>query len=206
VEASAALTSGRLEVVPASAGAYDPRWQQGVLQAAFDDGYPEVRWSGQASTAWGVMTPSEHRSVEVATDELCGPGVSVLCQYSFEEAGAALAEISRLHSAGVREGSLTAVPTREGLALAGEADLSNHEVLGAALSSAARRPPRGRLVLDLGGLEFLDIGACRTLLAATDGYRRRGGRVEIRRGPRRVARVLRLLGTVDEIGLSLEEG
>jgi anti-anti-sigma factor len=146
-----------------------------------------------------------HRRVEAATDELCGPRVSVLCQYSFEEAGAALATISRLHSAGVREGCLTALPLPEGLALAGEVDLGNREVLAATLSEAVRRACGGRLVLDLGGLEFFDISAYRTLLAATDGYRCGGGQVEIRRAPRQVQRVLRLLGTGDEIGMLMEE-
>jgi anti-anti-sigma factor len=84
------------------------------------------------------------------------------------------------------------------LTLVGEVDISNSSRLSGRLRDllAPGRPdPVRRLVVDLAGLEFLDVTGFRALLEAEADLRRRGGALVLRSPGRRVRRLLDLLDT-----------
>jgi anti-sigma B factor antagonist len=84
------------------------------------------------------------------------------------------------------------------LRLRGELDLEGASCLRAHLERL-QRSYRGRLVLDLGEVEFIQSAGIAVLLEA-DGYARRDGwMLEIRPGPAHVQRVLRFTGVLDHL-------
>ncbi|MGH3330405.1 MAG: MEDS domain-containing protein, partial [Nocardioidaceae bacterium] len=181
VDVGEAKERGQLEVFSADAKAYDPAWQASVVAAALAEGYPSVRWSGEADTAWGVMSPAAHADVEWATDELCHvEPVSILCQYSTRLSLETLQTVCAMHGDGVRESLLHTSPVPGGIALAGEVDASNEKVLRSALLAATSAAEQGSLVLEMGSLHFLDVRGARSLLTGTSAYRCGGGTVYLR--------------------------
>jgi anti-anti-sigma regulatory factor len=181
-----ALESGQLEVFTASEEAYSPEWQEDVVDKALAAGYPTVAWSGAATTAWSVMSPSTHAEIEWATDELCRTRpVSVLCQYAATLPQATLQTVCAMHGAGVRESQLRTRPVPGGLELAGSVDASNERILRSALVAAAATAPSdgGAFSIDLSRLEFLDVAGARAFVTGTTPHRIKGGRVRLK-GPR----------------------
>ena len=95
---------------------------------------------------------------------------------------------------------LTARASREGehvvLHLTGEVDISNSERLRGRFNDllAPGRAAEVRvLVVDLSGLEFLDLTGLQALLDAKAALRRRGSSLVLRAPTRRVRRLLELL-------------
>lgn len=206
VDAGEALASGQLSVVVADQLAYDPDWQNGVVESALEDGYPSVRWSGEAETAWSLMPRPAHEALEQATDGLCQERpVSVMCQYSTAETDGRLTAWCHLHGAGLRERSVALACTRSGVAIAGEIDITNHAIVRSALTAATSRATRPACTLDLSGLRFLDVRGADAIVTGTDGYRRAGGRVLIAGAQGPVARVLHVLDIGVGGGISMEE-
>jgi anti-sigma B factor antagonist len=81
------------------------------------------------------------------------------------------------------------------LALRGELDFSDAQVLSSWLADIVSREPW--VIVDLAGLEFMDCSSCRVLAGARDLARRAGGDVLLA-GPRgAVARILVLTGWAD---------
>lgn len=201
-----AVTRGQLEVRVADQQTYDPAWQDKMVDEALAQGYPTVRWSGEASTAWGVMTPAEHAKVEWATDRMCSERpVSVLCQYPAYLPQTTLETACAMHEAGVREANLRTTPFPGGLSVAGSVDASNRRTLRSALSAAAAtRADRGTLVVDLDRLAFLDVSGARAFMTGTVQHRIKGGTVRLRspRGP--VQSVLHLLHVDTAQGFEVE--
>lgn len=205
VDLGDAVEQGRLEVFTADDQAYDPAWQQSVVDRALTEGYPTVSWSGEAQTAWGVMPPAQHADVECATDELCrSQPVSVLCQYPARLPQATLQTVCAVHGSGIREALLQTFPGPDGVALAGTVDASNERLLRSALAAAASRRGPGWLDVDLSRLEFLDVAGARALLTGTTGHRLRGGGVRLRGALGTVEHVLRLLGVDREEHFAVE--
>jgi anti-anti-sigma factor len=193
VDADEALHRGQVQVVAASETAYDPAWQLGVVEAALAEGYPSVRWAGEAETAWTVMTRCAHAQVERSTDDLCRTRpLSVLCQYPVQESEQDLTELCSVHGAGVREGIMTVSCTPDGIAVAGEVDISNRAILRSALV-ASTASGGDAYTLDLHHLQFLDVSGTRAIVSGTAGYRSHGGRVLIRAAQRPVERLLHVL-------------
>lgn len=170
-----AMRTGQIQVIPAESAAYDLDWQSSVVEQALRE-YPFVRWSGDATTAWGVMPEGRHAEVEWATDEVCrSRQVSVMCQYPAGASMGVLGNLSAAHGAGLRERLLELAPLQGGgLAVSGEVDLSNQHILLAVLSAATRTTDRDPFGMDLSGLAFLDVAGLRALMAGTDRYRRLG--------------------------------
>ena len=195
VDADEALERHQLEVYAASPDVYSPSWQAKVVEDALAAGYPTVRWSGEATTAWSVMSPAAHAEIESATDELCREQpVSILCQYSAGLPQATLQSVCAVHGAGMRETQLRTWPMPEGVALAGSVDASNQRILRSALVAAtAATPDRSTFVVDLRALEFLDVAGARAFLTGTTSHRIRRGIVRLRAPQRAVESVLRLL-------------
>jgi len=200
-----AMQSGQIQLVPADHGAYDPAWQASVVERALRQGYPSVRWSGDATTAWRVMPQPRHAVVERATDQACRSGpVSVMCQYPVRKAAGILRLVSAAHSAGLRERLLQAAPIEGGLALSGDLDISNQGILSSVLLAATTPPERDPFVVDLSGLDFVDVGGVRSLKAGTALYRRLGGHVRLQTPQPHVDRLIRLLGVDREPGFLTE--
>jgi anti-anti-sigma factor len=98
-----------------------------------------------------------------------------------------LIELGHLTVSSVRDG---AVHT---LSLTGELDLANAGALERELIDVEGTDAE-TIVLDLGGLAFIDSTGIRLLLAADARARRDSDRLQMRRGPSAVARVLRIAG------------
>jgi anti-anti-sigma factor len=195
VDVGEAFESGQLEVFTATPDVYEPAWQSKVVEAALAAGYPSVRWSGEAATAWSVMAPSAHADVEWATDRLCQERpVSILCQYASDLPQPILQSVCAMHAAGTREAQLRTSPISEGVALAGSVDASNQRLLRSTLIAASSSTAdRSVFVIDLRGLEFLDVAGARAFLTGTTSHRIRHGTVCLRAPQRSVESVLRLL-------------
>jgi len=207
IDVDDALARGQIQTVPADAGAYSPTWQASMVEQALADGYPTVRWSGEAATAWREMSPSVHADIEWATDELCHTlPVSVLCQYSSGLARTPTQTVFAMHGDGVRSSQLQTSPIPGGLALAGEVDTSNERILRSALmaASAVASEGQGSFVVELSQVDFLDVAGVRTFMTGTAGHRVGGGTVCLRGAQRRVDRVLRLLGVDTADGFVIE--
>jgi len=206
VDAFGAISRGQLRVLAASDETYTAAWQVSMVEDALAEGYPEVWWSGEAETAWSIMTPAAHADVEWETDRLCeSRPVSILCQYPAKLPPATLDAVCAMHGGGVRESLLRTSPCAEGMVLAGEADASNEQVTRSALRAATSAFVRDRFVLDLRALRFLDVAGVRSLLAGTAAYRSSGGVVCLRNARSSVDRVLRLLGVDRAVGVTVEE-
>ena len=207
IYADAAVDRGQLRVLPADDEAYSEGFQTRAVDEALAEGYPTVRWSGEAETAWGVMSPAAHADVEWATDDLCRRRpVSILCQYSGGMSQATLQTVCAMHGGGVREALLHTAPLLRGIALAGEVDVSNEAILRSSLLAACSAGiGRGCFVVDLRRLDFLDVSGAKALLAATSAHRSNGGKVVLRAAQPQVDRVLRLLDVHRADGSVLEE-
>jgi len=195
VDVGEAFESGQLEVCPATPDVYEPAWQSKVVEAALTAGYPSVRWSGEAATAWSVMSPSAHADIEWATDRLCQEQpVSILCQYAADLPQPTLQSVCAMHGAGMLEAQLRTSPIPDGVALAGSVDASNQRLLRSALIAASSSTAdRSLFVIDLKDLEFLDVAGARAFLTGTTGHRIRHGKVCLRSPQRPVGSMLRLL-------------
>jgi anti-anti-sigma factor len=103
-----------------------------------------------------------------------------------------LIELGQLTVRSVRSGEVHTV------SLAGELDLANAGEVERELIAVEATDAR-TIVLDLGGLEFIDSTGIRLLLAADARARRDSDRLQMRRGPAAVERVLRIAGIVDQL-------
>jgi anti-anti-sigma factor len=192
----AAVDRGQLEVFPADDEAYSQQFQTRAIDDALAAGYPTVRWSAEAETAWSVMSRSAHADVEWSTDELCRQRpVSILCQYPAGLTQPTLQTVCAMHAGGVRDSLLQTSLIPGGIALAGEVDVSNEAILRSSLMAAgsATKVGRGSFAVDLSRLDFLDVAGAKALLTATTAHRMNGGRVFLRAAQPPVERVLRLL-------------
>jgi anti-anti-sigma factor len=204
--ALAAMSNGQIEIVPTDWAAYDLAWQADAVERALR-GYPSVRVSAHTATAWDVVPRQREAETEQATDEVCRSSpVSVLCQYPARESLDLLALVSVAHGAGMREKLLQTAPLPGGgLALYGELDISNRDILRSVLLAATSTTTCRRFMLDLSALDFVDIGGIRTLVGGTEPYRRRGGQVLLQGAQPQVDRLLRLYGVDRERGLFIGE-
>jgi anti-sigma B factor antagonist len=82
------------------------------------------------------------------------------------------------------------------ISLTGELDLSGARQLEARLDEVEREAP-ARLVIDLGGLAFIDSTGLRLLLQADARARERGCELLLRRGQPSVQRVFEVTGALD---------
>lgn len=208
LDVDGAVDRGQLQVIPAGDVAYSTTWQASTIDAALAAGYPTVRWSAEAETAWGVMCPAEHAEIEWATDELCqSRPVSILCQYSTSLTPATLQTVCAMHGSRVRESLLHTFSIPGGIALAGEVDVSNVAILHSSLTAACGATEVGHraVVVDLGRLTFLDVAGSTALLTGTAAHRGNGGSVLLVAIQPPVDRLLHLLGVDREPGFIVEE-
>jgi len=199
--------AGQLESLP-PAEFYSPRGQDEVISRALAEGFSGVRLSAQASAALSIMSELEYLAAEQAMDRHCRSGsVSVMCGYTRPiPPEQPLRDTLATHSEGVRAVGFTSLRGATGVRLYGEVDLVTCDVLAAALDAAVRTRTAGHeLVLDLSGLDFIDVAGARILLRATADFRAAGGRLVLERVQHPVARALRLLDIDRAPGLRLVE-
>lgn len=206
VDVDVALVRGQLQVFPASEQTYSPAWQDDKVDEALEDGYPMVWWSGEATTAWSVMSPAEHADVEWATDAMCSSRpVSVLCQYGAHLPQATLQTVCAMHGGGVRGPQLRTSPVPGGVEVAGSVDASNEKVLRSALvAAAATSGGADTFTVELSGLEFLDVAGARAFVTGTAPHRLEGGKVSLRAPQQPVDSLLRLLRVHEADGFEVE--
>jgi anti-anti-sigma factor len=208
VDADEVLGRGQLQVFRAEDDrVYRETWFMKVLEQALAEGYPTVRWSAEADTAWSVMSPEVHAAIEAMTDDMCrSQPVSVLCQYPSRLGEATLQTVCALHGDGLRGAMVQTTPIPGGCAVAGEVDRSDARMLHLALAAASANPRHGdaAFVVDLGALDFLDVAGARALVTGTEEHRVRGGTVSLRAAQPNVAHLLRLLGVDRLAGFGLE--
>ncbi len=193
IDVSAPATEDRLLVLPPAA-LHSPGEQIHRVEQALGEGYIAVRVATELSTASSRLAAATIAAYERDMDKLCRTHpVSALCQYDRATSSRPqLGDAAAMHCRGIRESLLQTVPTAGGIALTGELDASNAELLEAALrpliGSAA-----GRLELDLARLGFIDATGCQVLRDAAEQLRTRGGRLLLVAPQPWVGRVLALL-------------
>jgi anti-anti-sigma regulatory factor len=209
VDVTDAVRRGQVEIVDPSVG-LGPAWQARLVEDGLAAGYPAVRLGGDAGTSSTVMSPSAHVEAERAADELCRTAAaSILCQYPSTLPGSLLERACSLHGGGVRAAMVDINPIQDGIAVTGEADLSNASALRAALAAGYARLSEQvttSFAVDLAGLHFLDVAAARALVTGTSVPRSRGVDVRLRSAVPIVDFLLRQLGVDTIDGLTLESG
>ena len=192
IDVGAATAAGHLEVLPMSEFC-----QADLVEQALDDGFPAVRVSTEAGQA--VASEPSFADIEQAIERLCrAPQVSALCQYDRRVAtGPVLDEVAGNHPTGVRETQLHTAERTRGLAIAGEIDFTNDEVLAATLK-AATSSASGVFRVDLRRVTFVSAGGLRALATGTQAFRDQGGELVLVCPQPRVDRSLKLLA-VDQL-------
>lgn len=191
-----AVQRGQLQVFSAGDGrVYDQAWQASLLDEALADGFPAVRWSAEADTAWSVMPRALHADIEWATDDLCRTRpVSVLCQYPAELQETTMETVCAMHTDGLRGSLVRTSPIPGGMAIAGEVDRTNAGIVHSALAAQSATTGETAFVVELSGLDFVDLAGARALVTGTAACRAAGGSVCLRAAQPPVDRLLRLLG------------
>jgi anti-anti-sigma factor len=137
---------------------------------------------------------------EHAADEFIasGSGMSAMCAYRSDLPASTLGDALAAHPTGHGPDHLS--PWRlffdeRGLALAGSVDTFTAGRLATLLAGT---PTGGHAVLDLSGLDFVDVAGCRTLAGWATALQERGVPLEIHGASALMRRVWRLLG-LDEV-------
>ncbi|MCO1656100.1 MEDS domain-containing protein [Pseudonocardia humida] len=195
IDVGSAIGDGVLEVLSPDEF-YRPGGQEALLDRVLAEGYPSLRISGEASSAYGVLTPAAHREIEDLMDRLCATRpVSALCQYAVPAIPgvAALNDLVGLHPAGLTELTLDTRGGDDGLVLRGAVDFTNVDFLRAGLVAAmSAADAGGSLRVDLSEVEHLSASACRAIAQDCGPFRTSGPRLLLWGVRPVVARVMRL--------------
>jgi MEDS: MEthanogen/methylotroph, DcmR Sensory domain len=161
-----------------------------MVERALAEGYRGLGVLVWADGVIAAVSPPGHAVIETSLAQLCREHpVSVLCVYDRGGAGSRQLDLAVTHHPDeLRDQQAFVSHDRHRLALGGEFDLSNLDVLSTALRTLTAVGATGAgsapsavptLEVDLRRLEFLSVGAARTLDIDTAGYRHHGGRVEL---------------------------
>ncbi|SDE98293.1 anti-anti-sigma factor [Blastococcus aurantiacus] len=167
---------------------------------ALADGYSGLRVVAELSEL--AADSGQHAELvrwEHVADELLasGAGMTAMCAYRSDLPPATLGDVLAVHPLAHGPGHVT--PYRlffdaDRVVLTGSVDTSTAGRLATALAGT----PTGRsAVLDLGGLEFVDVAGCRALAGWAIALRDRGVPLEIRGASALVQRIWRILGFSD---------
>lgn len=206
VDFAAALADGRLAVLPL-ARFYPEGDHEAVVDQALAEGFPAVRLAADASAAFGAQPLSAHLDIEHRIDRLCRTRpVSALCQYAEPTTEpAVLRALLAGHGYRLRSSGLDMAAGPQGLALAGEIDRANADLFATALGDAVTGAA-DEVRLDLAGLEFMDVAACRQLVYTSRDFRQAGGHVVLATPRSTVDWTLRLLAVDQFAGIDLIGG
>lgn len=165
-----------------------------LVARAIADGFRGLGVLVWADNLIAATSDDVHARLETVLSDLCASQpVAALCLYSRRAPGSPPLQRAVAHHSEVDGDPLVRVRrTQRGVALDGEIDSSNSDVLAAALTAVtAAASPTVRV--DLSGLRFLSARGAGLLESATAAYRAGGGVVELHL-PAHLARVLRLCG------------
>jgi anti-anti-sigma regulatory factor len=187
VMARGAVETLTLDEVYASGGSLDPARQLAYYGAATrrarDAGYRGLRVLAEASdlAADPALRPQLVRWEQLA-DEFAvhGGGFTAMCAYRVDLPREALADVAAVHPLvrGPREvSSFRLFSDRDRLRLIGSVDTFCSDRLARVLDAAP--VAENGVVLDLAGLDFLDIAACRTLARWAARLAARSVRLEV---------------------------
>jgi anti-anti-sigma factor len=130
-----------------------------------------------------------------------------MCRYARRSTtGQLLRDVVGMHVAGVRDPTLSSGETGSELVLRGEVDIANVAVLAATLAAAldaAMSSGRDVVRLDLAGVDFLGVSACRAIVEESAAFRDGGGRLVLAGSAPGLLRVLTLVGLPAVPGLEL---
>lgn len=208
-DVAALMAGGALETmtvleVYAAAGplAADPQraFYDAATRRAIDDGYRGLRVVAEVTElAADPGLIEELVRWEHAADEFIasGSGMSAMCAYRGDLPPATLGAVLAVHP--LSHGPDQLSPFRlffddDRIVLAGSVDTFSADRLATLLAGT----PTGRsALLDLGGLEFIDVAGCRALAGWVGELRTRGVPLEVRGASPLLQRVWRILGLDD---------
>jgi hypothetical protein len=186
-----------------------------LVERALAEGYRGLGVLIWADGSIAAASPQGHADIESSLAALCrAQPVSVLCVYDRGGAGTRQLDLAVTHHPDeLRDQQALVHHDRHRLALGGEFDLDNLDLLSTALQTLTAHATTGdtppavpTLQVDLRQLNFLSVAAARTLDIATAGYRRHGGRVELHHPSPHLTTVLHLLNLHRLPGLTLLSG
>jgi hypothetical protein len=186
-----------------------------LVERALAEGYRGLGLLIWADGSIAAASPQGHADIESSLAALCrAQPVSVLCVYDRGGAGTRQLDLAVTHHPDeLRDQQALVHHDRHRLALGGEFDLDNLDLLSTALQTLTAHATTGdtppavpTLQVDLRQLNFLSVAAARTLDIATAGYRRHGGRVELHHPSPHLITVLHLLNLHRLPGLTLLSG
>ena len=168
------------------------------VERALGSGYPGVRClAGATALRNHLSDPDRLAAFERTVNDLCSSRpVGWLCELDRSTAPADWTRLlSGTHSGGIRESNVrTRMVGPDTFELAGDIDVANSDVVGAALAAAGVADgQRARLTVDLREVSFIDVIGCRSIVEGTERLRAEGGHVTIR-SRQRIHHVLELYG------------
>lgn len=165
------------------------------IVAAMEEGWAAVRVSSQSCRAARAVGAAIYADAERRLHGLCQQrSVQALCQVRRDDlCEPALALALALHPHRVGDGLVDLTATEHMIAIEGEADVSNAELVGHVVDRWARHEACA-MTLDMDGLRFLDPAAGRAMLAACTPLLKQDGAVRIRGARHSVLRVLETVG------------
>ncbi|HWH31359.1 MAG TPA: MEDS domain-containing protein [Egibacteraceae bacterium] len=209
LDVTAPLREGRVVLLsPEQALLVDGDWDvarrmalhEAFVRESVGQGFAAVRMGADAAAAMahvpGLAALSRYeKGMESLTLRL---PVSVLCLYERRAFGQAFGGVALAHPRGMGDRQMHIVAKPGHVTLVGEVDMSNTQLVASALREAATLD--GRLVVDLAGVSFIDLGGTTQLV---DLARRLGGRdcVRVVGAPRPLRRILGAAGWTDELDL-----
>lgn len=209
LDVTAPLEKGQLILLPAAEGLLaEGDWDverrlalhERFVRESLDAGFPAVRMAAEAAPALALIpNMAELRRYERAMDALTQRlPVSVMCFYERRAFAAELGAFALAHPRGIEDRQMRVFAKPGHVTMVGEVDLSNTDLMVQALDEAV--PLDGRVVVDLGGVSFIDVGAAGRLVELA---RRLGGpdRVRIVDAPRQLQRILAAADWQDELEL-----
>lgn len=202
VDGASAKGDGRLTLLPPR-DFYPAGIEGRLLDQALAEGFHGLRTSVDVRAALTFMSSAEHLRVERRLEEMCGRGEwSALCLYDRQRARVSDLSATAAAHLNVRARPLLSYGSADRLALKGDVDPTNQDVLDAVVKATVRRAGR-RLHIDLADVDFLDSRAALTLLVATEEFRQGGGTVTLGSPTARVERILVALGIGHAPGIEL---
>jgi ABC-type transporter Mla MlaB component len=171
-----------------------------LLQRALAQGYHGLGILIEADAVITATSRDTHAEIETVLTDLCRDHpVSVLCLYDrsrdHDRDGAGIDHLDLAvarHPDGLHEQQLALRRDADTLQIDGEIDVTNLDVLGAALRALTHDNRSPTVRIDLTGVTFLAAAAARPLNRDTAPYRARGAHVEIHATPH-TTRILQLL-------------
>ena len=187
-------------------GFYPARGQAALVDRMLQTGRPGLRLVAHAEVALGYLGEAGYRRVEDEMEELCATRpVALLCQLQADTALGAeqvplLPAVIETHGRSLRGACVTVGRDSSGVHLTGELDLACGGLVEAVLrregqDGAEDGAAAGKgIVVDLSGLDFLDVAGFRALLRGTERWRGRGGTLVLAGAHGMVRRVIEILG------------